>query len=248
MKLLPLTDNYEELNDAIARYVPVPIADDLLKRYGASVVVAGGFVRSIMTGGKPRDIDIWTTTPDRQTRIDTVKTFQQIGLGAFYESTNAINLDLTMMIVGESEARETKTQLLTRFPYNDVSEVFASFDLTICQAAIFYNRIGGYFDGVCSEWFWPDLTKRVLRYTHPEDKISSKERSLARCIKYRMRKYVAENEDDMQELISRAAPGLLVDTGLQVSHWLSHRDKALSDLSQQANDFISKMMKVGGSG
>src|SRR3546814_14358866 len=58
-------------------------------------------------------------------------------------------------------------QFITRWTFDNAADLVASFDFTVCQAAIWRNRLGEW-KSLISNSFYIDLAGRRLVYTPPE--------------------------------------------------------------------------------
>src|SRR3546814_4873776 len=58
-------------------------------------------------------------------------------------------------------------QFITRWTFDNAADLVASFDFTVCQAAIWRNRLGEW-KSLISNSFYIDLAGRRLVYTAPE--------------------------------------------------------------------------------
>ena len=179
------TSDGSRLTASMANLVP-PAVTALLVNYGAGVVLAGGFVRSFLDNRQPADIDLWQIGDDPLVKEE----FKAIGGRDIRQSEFALNVVVD----------EHRVQLITKWGFQSLRGLFESFDITVCQAAIYWNRLAGSWDGSCASDFWYDWENRQLRYTYPEDLFSSPYRSLRRFFKYRRAGYFAVREYDVNYL------------------------------------------------
>lgn len=119
------------------------------------LMVAGGFVRSIISGEMVNDIDLFgpsvTTLRDVAGRLGDKWSIEPI------ETKNAITI--------AAPGRKT-VQFITRWLFSDPDAVINSFDFTIAQAALFTDQ-SGEWNSRCSDRFYPDLAAKRLVYTSP---------------------------------------------------------------------------------
>jgi hypothetical protein len=125
----------------------------LVKKY--NLIVAGGFIRSTITGERVSDIDIFGKD------VATLKAAaQEICIerkgSRFHETDNAFTV---------LSGHRIPLQFITRWLYDTAEKVIPSFDFTVCQAALEFTEEK--WHGWCSERFYPDLAARRLYYTHP---------------------------------------------------------------------------------
>ena len=119
------------------------------------LMVAGGFIRSIISGEMVNDIDLFgpsvTTLKDVAGRLGDKWGVEPT------ETKNAITV--------AAPGRKT-VQFITRWLFSNPDAVVQSFDFTIAQAAIFTAEPGEW-DSRCSSRFYPDLAAKRLVYTSP---------------------------------------------------------------------------------
>src|SRR3546814_20864227 len=81
-------------------------------------------------------------------------------------------------------------QFITRWTFDNAADLVASFDFTVCQAAIWRNRLGEW-KSLISNSFYIDLAGRRLVYTAPEREEEAGG-SMLRVIKYVRRGYTIQ--------------------------------------------------------
>ena len=158
---------------------------DLLK--ANKLFLAGGFIRAIIAGEKPSDIDL--LGPDKTALEMYAVNLASARSGRVHKTDNA----LTVL-----SSPKLPIQFITRWIYDDVETLIRQFDFTIVQAAIWYGLVEeppapgekwqGEWKSICSDGFYPDLAARRLVYTNPvrhEDAGGS----MLRVIKYIKRGY-----------------------------------------------------------
>jgi hypothetical protein len=134
---------------------------DLIQSH--NLVLAGGFIRAVIAGEKPNDIDLFGKTEDaiKQAALDF----------ALKRSTKA---HITKNAITVATNGRMTVQFITRWCYERAEDLIKSFDYTVAQAAIghsvtyhFDGTQGKAWYGLCSEEFYPDLAARRLTYTYP---------------------------------------------------------------------------------
>lgn len=171
-----------DLHHVLSR-VPRDIRD-LLKTN--TLFLAGGFVRAIIAGEKPSDIDL--LGPDKLALETHAINLASKRGGRVHKTDNAATV---------ISPPKLPVQMILRWTYSDPAELIKEFDFTIVQVAIWYELTGeppatgewkGEWKSVCSDAFYPDLAARRLTYTRPvrhEDAGGS----MLRVIKYIKRGY-----------------------------------------------------------
>lgn len=147
----------------VVRRIPTDIRE-LMK--SQPIFLGGGFIRETIAGGKVSDIDLFgpgletlravANTLEHSRRKNTTSTRK-------FETKNAITL---------LSAPRMPVQFITRWLFTDPEALVASFDFTVCQAVVFWDRSQTLISGQgwssrISEGFYPDLAARRLVYTSP---------------------------------------------------------------------------------
>jgi len=153
---------------------------DLLSKHPAKLFVGGGFIRAVVAGEKPNDIDIFGSDPEWMENVARGLMAQRPG-SRIHKSCNAITL--------LSPERLT-VQFITRWTFQTPQELVDSLDFTICQAAIYRGGAASNspWRSVTGVRFYSDLAARRLHYTAPR-RIEEAGGSLLRVIKYVQRGY-----------------------------------------------------------
>lgn len=125
----------------------------LMQEEGA--ILAGGYIRAIIAGEKPNDIDLFG--PTKADLQGWSWALAQCRGGRLHQTDNAD----TVLSPGR-----TPVQFIHRWVYDDAPELLDEFDFTIAQAVIFWHD--GKWWGLCSPRFYSDLAARRLVYTHPK--------------------------------------------------------------------------------
>lgn len=174
------------------RFLPRPLVREM---EAGTVFVGGGYVTNTVNGDKVNDIDVFVGSADSAvTLVEKLK-----GEHRVVKTDNAITILSPMPI-----------QVIHRWVFNDIENVAASFDFTICCAAI------GFKDGkrvsYCCDSFYQDLAARRLSYRHPvrnEDAGGS----MLRLLKYVRRGYHPPL-DSVAGVIARLTKGVIT-SGLE---------------------------------
>lgn len=123
----------------------------------AAIIIGGGFLRETIAGNQPKDIDIFGATREMLTLA--AKLLHAKREGRYFETKNAITV--------LSGAR-MPVQFITRWLFPDPASVVQSFDFTVCQAAVWYDKASERWQSVVGDGFYPDLAARRLVYTFPQ--------------------------------------------------------------------------------
>ncbi|QDP64131.1 MAG: hypothetical protein Unbinned2301contig1004_57 [Prokaryotic dsDNA virus sp.] len=173
---------YNDLRYVVQR-LPRDIRD-LLSENPGKLFLGGGFIRATIAGETPSDIDLFGHDAAVLESIATILADRRGANGERvkkHKSDNAITL-LT--------ADRLPIQFITRWTFETAEQLVASFDFTVCQAAIWRggNKSNDPWCSATGEAFYVDLAGRRLVYTSPV-RVEEAGGSLLRVIKYVKRGY-----------------------------------------------------------
>lgn len=152
-----------------------------LKQFPGILFLAGGFIRATIAGEKVSDIDLFGPTESfcvQQANALAVKRKARV-----HKTNNAITVLAPPRV---------PVQYITRWTFSGPAELVSSFDFTICQAAIWADKVevkaegvnpGYKFRSLICDNFYPDLAARRLVYTQPK-RIEETGGSLMRAFKF----------------------------------------------------------------
>lgn len=163
--------------------------------------IAGGFVRDVIGRQPVSDIDLFTTSKPRAAELahQLQKEAEEAGHTLKSKVTeNAVTLTGLRLPI----------QIISRWTFNSPADAIASFDFTISQACLFFNKTENTWDSVCSPRFYTDLAARRLIYTSPV-RIEELGGSMLRVLKLYERGYRI-TLGSLSKVIARIASG--VDT------------------------------------
>lgn len=123
------------------------------------VVVAGGFVRSVVEGSKPRDIDLFVSSP-------------VVAQYLAREIADVMGSTVTQSHKSYTVHHSTPIQVVHKYSFSSPSSVLESFDYTIAQASVWCVPEGEEdysWRGICAGRFYTDLAAKRLVYTMPDD-------------------------------------------------------------------------------
>lgn len=163
----------------------------LMIEKGDTVIVAGGYIRSVLIGDKVNDIDVFAGDKNRSRNL-AIQLEPDIKP---YVTENAVTVRCLPIAI----------QFIHRWKYHKPEEILASFDFTICQTAIWYNRLTKKWIGICGDRFYMDLACKRLHYLSPiRDEAPGG--SMLRILKYYQRGYRIPL-DSLGAVISRVCGG-----------------------------------------
>lgn len=164
---------------------------DMVKDQGLQV--GGGFIRETIAGGVVQDVDIFGPTKERLEAAAAYLKVKREGARE-HKTPNAITI---------VSPPRLPVQFITRWLFTDASELVASFDFTVCQAAVWYDTEAKAWASCIGESFYSDLAARRLVYTFPvrEEEAGG---SMLRVRKFLARGYVVQAAS-LAGVISRIA-------------------------------------------
>lgn len=163
----------------VVRRLPTDIRS-LLKEYEGRLYVAGGYIRAVIAGEEPSDIDIFGA--DKALLAEAAaRLAEKRG-----ENTRVHNTKNAITVISMGWIT---IQFITRWTFVQPQECAASFDFTVCQSVI-WRHLGKY-QSLCAPSFYKDLAARRLVYTHP---VRDEEAggSMMRVLKYTRRGYTIQ--------------------------------------------------------
>ena len=116
-----------------------------------NLYIAGGYIRDIHSGIKPKDIDIWGGT---KTQIDSIT--DKLVKKSLFETGNSVTMYHKKKVI----------QFVYRWQFSTALELIESFDFTCCAAAVWYD--GTEWRGISDTFFEYDIDKNQLIYTSPD--------------------------------------------------------------------------------
>lgn len=161
-----------DLHFAVNRLPKVVL--EAMKKQGTGMVVAGGYIRSIISGEKVADVDIFSPTKDLAQLIAS-----QMASG---KGARLIETDNAYTVLGYG----FPIQFIHRWTFGRPEEVVPSFDFTIARAAFWYD--GNEWQSLCDESFYQDLAAKRLVYCAPQ-RNEDAGGSLLRVLKFYQRGY-----------------------------------------------------------
>jgi len=179
----------------VVRRLPKDVRD-LLSKFQGTLFLGGGFIRAVVAGEEPNDIDLFGTSPDHIKKI--ADELQESRGGEkncrLHRTKNAI----TVISIGR-----ITVQFITRWTFSTPEDVFKSFDFTVCQAAIYRDGAGKQspWRSKVSPAFYIDLAAKRLVYTSPKREEEAGG-SMLRVLKYVRRGYVIQ-VDSLALVIAR---------------------------------------------
>lgn len=173
-----------DLNHVVRR-IPKDVRE-MLSKYQGTLFLGGGFIRAIVAGEQPADIDLFGVSKEHLKKI--AEELQSLRGGKQHCRLHHTKNAITVICLGR-----TTVQFITRWTFEEAEDVVRSFDFTVCQAAVYRDGPEKHapWKSVTGNAFYRDLAARRLVYTAPirdEDAGGS----LLRAIKYIKRGYVMQ--------------------------------------------------------
>lgn len=121
------------------------------------IVLGGGFIRETIAGQKANDIDLFGAS--EEILAMAAKLMAEKRSGRCIETKNARTV---------ISATRMPLQFITRWLFAEPHQVIESFDFTVCQAAIWFDKASETWQSAIGEDFYRDLAARRLVYTFPQ--------------------------------------------------------------------------------
>jgi hypothetical protein len=128
---------------------------EMMKDQG--LYVGGGFIRETIAGGAVQDVDLFGPTKEK---LQAAAAY----LKAKREGARDLKTDNAITVVSHPRL---PVQFITRWLFTNPDELVASFDFTVCQAAVWYDREARNWKSAAGDAFYSDLAARRLVYTFP---------------------------------------------------------------------------------
>jgi len=143
---------HEDLCFVVSR-IPKDIRNVMTEK---NVYLCGGFIRAIIAHEQPSDVDLLGSNCDELKNIATELTLAR--RGRLHKTQNAYTI-LTI--------NRLPVQFITRWLYSTPHEIIESFDFTIAQATVWFEKETKRWQSLISDRFYVDLAARRLVYTSP---------------------------------------------------------------------------------
>lgn len=182
----------------VARCVPKDVRD-LLSQNAPKLIIGGGFIRAIIAGEQPSDIDIFSDTRDSAKKAADA-------LCAVRKGSRVITTDNAVTVLATDKL---PVQFITRWTFDKPEDVIASFDFTVCQAAFWHAGPRGIWKGAVGDRFYTDLASRRLVYTQPVREEAAGG-SMLRVMKYVRRGYNIQ-QASLAQIMARVAAASTFD-------------------------------------
>ncbi len=131
--------------------LPADVAG-VLRDLGPRAVLAGGMVRSVVSGAPVHDIDIFVqATADEARRI---------------AHALAASAPVAETSIAFTVERPTPVQIIFGRPFHDVPDLLAGFDFTVCKAGIWWTPTRSW-RSAAPQAFYDDLASLRLTYSGP---------------------------------------------------------------------------------
>lgn len=144
--------------------------------------LGGGFIREVIAGGEPKDIDLFGQSQEQmKTALGKLKASRENEYGSKCRIHSSDNAD-TLLTEGKYPV-----QVIHRWIYEKPYQVVDSFDFSVCAAVIYYDE-NGFIRSAIHNGFYMDLAARRLVYTSPQ-RNEDAGGSLLRVLKFIKRGY-----------------------------------------------------------
>lgn len=188
-------------NDLIFVTARIPTdVRELMHEFGLSL--GGGFIREVIAGGEPKDIDLFGPNKERLVYALQELERRRSAQGQRCRIHKTDNAD-TLITDGR-----LPVQVIHRWTYEIPAMVVQDFDFTVCAAVVWRSNETGLWTSRCHDNFYADLAARRLVYTSPQ-RAEDAGGSLLRVIKFVKRGYN----------IQTVSLGAVVSRLMSAYHW-----------------------------
>lgn len=136
--------------------LPKDILDMMM---GNPVYLAGGYIRAVVSGEKPHDIDLFGGGVEQLDCFARALFTMRSEKDRIHRTDNAI----TLITKGRMPV-----QFITRWTYKTPQDIIPDFDFSIAQAAIWYDRGHECWKSAIGDRFYEDLAAKRLTYLAPK--------------------------------------------------------------------------------
>jgi hypothetical protein len=168
----------------------------LMKRRGAALMVAGGYIRSCVSNEPVNDIDLFTSSEAESSAMAL-----ELAGG---DATRVKRTDNCFYVLGF----RTHIQFIHRWTFTDPAACILSFDFTIARAAFWWEggEDTGSWKSATDPRFYQDLAAKRLIYCSPV-RIEEAGGSMLRVLKFYQRGYRIPL-DSMGKVVARLMSGV----------------------------------------
>lgn len=149
-----------------------------LRDNSGQIVLAGGFIRDVLAGEAPKDIDLFVSSSTKRIATKVANAL------ASRPGRNLVTTENAHTITGMSPT----PQIVYRWQFSHPSQVIDLFDFEVCKAAIWYDAVSSSWVSKIAPRFREDLRDRRLTYSPPVVS-DHKTDSLLRVLKFYARGY-----------------------------------------------------------
>ncbi len=180
----------------------------LLRDRPNKLFLAGGYIRSRITGEKVSDIDLFA--PSYEEAKEAITDFNVDGFVNEDGSNRQEIIDQFKGFILETEnaftakGQQPMVQVIHRWTFSNPEDAIQSFDFTIAKAAIWWN--GDSWMSVCHPHYYADLAGKRMVYTSPVRE-ESPGGSLLRVLKFYQKGYRIPL-DSLAAVIARLVNGI----------------------------------------
>jgi len=137
----------------VVRRIPKDVRDILTR---GPFLLGGGFIRETVASGDVKDIDLFG--PSKGQLLDAAAALALKREVKEHTTDNAITVLCPPRL---------PVQFITRWVFDAAEPLVQSFDFTVCQAAIWFDRKSEQWMSCVADHFYSDLAARRLVYTSP---------------------------------------------------------------------------------
>jgi hypothetical protein len=174
-----------------------------------AIFLGGGFIREVISGGVVNDIDLFGINIDDISLYASA--FTNDRKAREHRTDNAITI---------ITPNRMPVQFITRWTFADPKELMKSFDFTVCQAVLWYDKESESWQSATHNDFYADLAAKRLVYTSPlrEEEAGG---SIMRIVKFMARGYNIQ-APSIAGVVSRLVAAVDFERDDKQDGWLEH--------------------------
>jgi hypothetical protein len=157
---------------------------ETLKKRGPRLVVAGGYLRSVIAREEVSDVDMFSPTENDAKQTAIAVSNHELAMftaGHKGQPCSTIETDNAITVL----TKPYSSQFIHRWTFEKPEDIIPSFDFTIARAALWFD---GEWKSLCDDRFYCDLAAKRLVYCSPvrEEEAGG---SMLRILKFYQRGY-----------------------------------------------------------
>lgn len=183
--------------ERVVDYLPARLAKAVVHRdFEGQVFVAGGYVRAVVAGERPSDVDVFTQGEETSKALAR-KLGGKFASWGYKEAEAKLDLDpeagpFVTEFATSGVLDKLLVQIIHRWTFEEPEDILQHFDFTVTQAVVWYQ--GGEWRSACTPRFYPDVASKRIHYVQSRRTALESVGTLHRLMKYVRKGYNASPE------------------------------------------------------